>query len=373
MIKYKNYSFIEGKLFLRKINFKNRQQIKGSVIGLLIAAFFFFSTSGCCSNHRPRLRLGAYFGAPLGIAYPNPDNLGKHCYTNMWGESIGLVYTAKGGFIDLGHVRDSADRAAYCSRLAYENLIAGKTEFTFRLMEPSKYFVSIKYPENWDSRIDKEKIAKDISIKIAQYLAYNSMVWHEMITWYGYKYTFLFSEYISSFSWEDIYSDILGIEIAGRALEKDSNDYDSVMTKLIDDEFKRLDVQPVSTAKKAEKKIKGKWYQGTIYPFAKLNKRNFDVGFDDGYVTPWLIPGICDNTEAASIAVPNIDFLSEYGFSIDVKIEPKVRVKQKLLRIVYPDGKGKFIVPSKHFPELMKDIIKKEKLRNGPQVDVPNL
>ncbi len=358
---------------MQKNNIKYKRRNKVCVIGLLVTAFFFLSTSGCCSNRRPRLRLGAYFGAPLGIAYPNPDKLGKHCYNNMWGESIGLVYTAKGGFIDLGHVRDSADRAAYCSRLAYENLINGKTEFTFRLMEPSKYYVEIKYPENWNDRADKEKIAKDISIKVGKYLAYNSMIWHEIVTWYGYRYTILFSEYISSFSWEDMYSDIVGIEIAGRALEDGSDNYDAVITKLIDDELRRLDVQSVSTAKKAEKKIKGKWYKGTIYPFTKLNKRNFDIGYDDGYVTPWLIPGICENAEPVYFAIPNMDFLAEHGFEIDVKIEPKIRVQQKILRIAYPDSKGRFIVPSKHFPGIMEDIIKKEKLRNGPQVDVPNL
>ncbi len=368
-----NCALTERKLSLRKQRVKLNIEYKRYVIGLCVAAFFLFSNSGCCHNGRPRLRLGAYFGAPLGIAYPNPDNLGKHSYTNMWGESIGLLYTCKGGFIDLGHVRDSADRAAYCSRLAYKSIIEGKKEFSFRLMEPSKYSVSIKYPENWDSRNDKEKIARDISINVGKYLAYNSMVWHEMITWYGYRYTIFFSEYISSFSWEDLYSDIVGTEIAGRALEEDANDYDSVMTKLIDAELNRLNVKPVSIARKAEKKVKGKWFDGIIYPFAKLNKRNFDIGIDDGYVTPWLVPGICDNTEPVSYAVPGKDFLSEYGFKIDVKIKPKIMVQHKILKVAYPDGKGKYIVPSEHFPVILKDIIEKEKIRNGPQVDLPNL
>ena len=340
---------------------------------ITIISLLLFSISGCCSDQRPRLRLGAYFGAPLGIEYPDPENLGKHQYTSCWGEKIGLVYTCKGGFIDLGHVRDSADRAAYSSRVAYKNLLEGNKEFSLRLMEPSKFFVNIKYPENWDSYADKEKTAQDISIKVGQYIAYNSMVWHEIITWYGYRYTIFFSEYISSFSWEDIYSDILGAEIVGKALRENSDNYDDVMTRLIYDEIDNLGVQPVSIAKKAEKAIKGKWYHGAIYPFTKLNKRNFDIGIDDGYVSPWLVPGICENAEPVSYAVPNLDFLEDLGFSIEIKIEPKVMVKNKIFKVVFSNGNGKYIIPSEHFPLIIKDIIKKEKERNGPEVDVPNL
>lgn len=375
-MKQKHNGFLGKYLWLQKHRFIFKQVGCNYFIRLsffFIFAVLLFSTSGCVSNGRPRVRLGAYFGAPLGIAYPNPNNLGKHSYSSCWGERIGLLYTSKGGFIDLGHVRDSADRTRYCTQVAYENLISDKTEFSFRLMEPSEYLVKIKYPENWDGQVDKENIAREISIEIGQNLAYDSMIWHEIITWYGYKFTGVFSEYISAFSWEDVYSDIIGIEIAGRALRKDSDKYDSVMTKLIYDELHDLDVQPVSVAKKAEKKVKGKWYKGLIYPFATLKKRNMDIGIDDGYVTPWLVPGVCQNTKPFLVAVPNLDLLQKYGFSIEVMIEPKVRIKKKLLRVAYPDGKGKYIEPAAQFPEFMRDIINNEKKRNGKDVDVPNL
>ena len=376
VLKINIYTFFPTKLWLKKHRYKDIRGSYSYFIRLSILMFivlFFLSTAGCDSNHRPRLRLGAYFGAPFGIAYPNPEKLGKHMYSNCWGESIGLVYTSKGGFIDLGHVRDSADRTAYCSQVTYANLIRGNHEFTYRVMEPSKYCVKITYPENWEQEIDKEKIAKEVSIKVGQYLAYNSMVWHEMITWFGYKYTILFSEYISSFSWEDVYSDIIGVDIAGRALKDESGSYDNLMTKLIYEELKQLDVQQAKTAKKAEKKIKGKWFNGTIYPFTKLKKRNFDTGLDDGYVTPWLVPGICENTEKVSYAVPDSDFLNEYGFSFKVKIEPNISVKKKILKVVYPYKNGEYIIPDEHFSKIMEHIIEKEKAINGPEVNVPNL
>ena len=244
---------------------------------ITIITLIILSNTGCSSYPRPRLRFGAYFGAPVGIAYPDPNKLGKHDYYNWWDEKIGLVYTSKGGFIDIGHLRDSADRTAYCTQTTYQHLLKADKEFSFKLLEPSKYIVTIKYPENWNELPDKEKIAQEVAIAAGQYFTYNAMVWHEIITWYGYKYTGIFSEYISSFSWEDIYSDIIGIDIAGRALKESDDNFDEVMTKLIYDELAYLDAQPASTGKKAEKKIKGKWYNGSIYPFSKLKKRNLDI------------------------------------------------------------------------------------------------
>jgi hypothetical protein len=338
-----------------------------------IIASILVSNVGCGYYPKPRLRLGAYFGAPVGIAYPDPNNLGKHDYYNWWDEKIGLVYTSKGGFIDIGHLRDSADRTAYCTLTTYQHLLKGDTEFSFSLLEPSKYIVTIKYPDYWDKMPDKEKIAQEVAIAAGQYFTYNAMVWHEIITWYGYKYTGIFSEYISSFSWEDIYSDIIGIDIAGRALKQSTDNFDEVMTKLIYDELRYLDAQPVSTAKKAEQKIKGKWYNGSIYPFSKLKKRNLDIGLDDGYVTPWLVPGICRNTKPLPYAVPNLSVPKQYGFSIDVKIEPKIMEEHKLFKAVNPNTDGKYIVPSRDFPKLMKDITKKEIKRNGPLVNMPTL
>ena len=324
-----------------------------------IMASVFVSNAGCRSYPKPRLRLGAYFGAPVGIAYPDPNKLGRHDYYAWWDEKIGLVYTGKGGFIDLGHLRDSADRTAYCTLTTYEHLLKGDKEFSFSLLEPSTYIVTIEYPEYWNSLADKKKIAQEVAIAAGQYFTYHAMVWHEIITWYGYKYTGIFSEYISAFSWEDVYSDVIGIYIAGSALRQSTDNFDEVMTKLIYDEFDYLDAKPVSVAKKAEKKIKGKWYNGTIYPFAKLKKRNLDIGLD-GYVTPWLVPGVCSNKKPLSYPVPTLNIPEQYGFSINVKIKPKIMEEHKLFKAIDPNGDTKYIVPSRDFPKLMKDITKKE-------------
>jgi len=37
--------------------------------------------TGCQLYPKPRFRIGAYFGTPFGISYPDPEHLGKHGYT----------------------------------------------------------------------------------------------------------------------------------------------------------------------------------------------------------------------------------------------------------------------------------------------------
>ncbi|MEL6865514.1 MAG: DUF4056 domain-containing protein, partial [Bacteroidota bacterium] len=45
------------------------------------------------------------------------DNIGPHQYLGSREEQNGIIYTTRGGFIDLGHLRDQADWTAYLSAL----------------------------------------------------------------------------------------------------------------------------------------------------------------------------------------------------------------------------------------------------------------
>jgi hypothetical protein len=329
--------------------------------------------AGCHSSATPRRRLGAYFGAPLGIPFPHHERLGKHGYTNSMSERIGLVYTCRGGFIDMGHLREAADRTAYISKITFENLMKGETTFSFRVLEPSEYFVTISYPDNWEELPDKEVIAMDTAIRLGQYLAYMATIWHEIVTWYGYKCTGVFSEYISSFSWEDTYSNILGTELGARALRTYNDDFDDAMTTLIREELEKLDAQRPGIGMRATRKVEGKWYKGGLYFFVIMQKRNFDVGLDDGVVTPWLVPDICPDCEALPYAVPTTEFLSDYGMSFELQVEPRILESDRLLRTIYPNGEGSRVQPGVHFPVIIKHIRNEAIEKYGAEVDVPKL
>ena len=319
--------------------------------------------SGCHRNPMPRLRMGAFFGSPGGMAFPDPNHLGCHHYDNSVGEKLGMVYTCRGGFIDVGHVREAADRTAYLSAVTFRNLMLDQTTFTFRVIEPSRYWVKLSYPDDWNELPieDREVIARDMSILLGQYFARTSLVWHEILTWYGFSSTGVFPENISAFSWEDMYSDLLGTRLAVQALRDTEQMYDDAMTRLINEGLQDLDVQPPEIARRAAKQIEGKWFSGGYYFFVNMKKRNFDAGFTDGQITPFLVPGICPDAEPQSCPIPNLEFLSQYGFGMEMEIEPREMQRNRIYHDLQIEHINSRIRPTTHFPKILERIRNHEK------------
>jgi hypothetical protein len=305
------------------------------------------------------MRMGAFFGSPGGMPFPDPNDLGRHNYASASGEKLGMVYTCRGGFIDVGHVREAADRTAYLTSITFKNLMLGRSQFTFQVVEPSRYTVHLSYPENWEElpMAERKAVARELSVLLGQYFARTSLVWHEIVTWYGFSSTWIFSENISAFSWEDMYSDLLGTRLAVRALLDEQRSYNDAMTVLIDEALLELDVQPPDVARKAVNAIYGKWYRGGYYFFVEMIERSFDAGLDDGWITPWLVEGICPDAQPQSFLVPNLDFLDEYGFQVELEMESRVLEKYRIYRDLQLDH-SLLIRPEVHFPELLEQIKK---------------
>jgi hypothetical protein len=302
----------------------------------------------------PRMRVGAFFGSPGGMNFPDPERLGNHNYNSPLGERNGLVYTCNGGFIDIGHLREAADRTAFLADLVFDKLAAGKTEFSFRVIEPSWYHVTVSYPPGWEDMPEEKRVdmAGEVSILLGQYLAHKSLVWHEIITWYGFSSTGIFSEKISSFSFEDTYSDATGVYLAGLAL-RDRRPYDKVMTLLIDERLKELGVKSPAITRQAVSRISGEWYSGELYIFTRMKEPNFDVGLEGGLVTPYLVADICPDAVPTPCPVPSLDSLSQFGFAIDLEIEPYIWEKRAIYHSIQLKQN---IRPEAHFPELIAFI-----------------
>ncbi|MHC5060873.1 MAG: DUF4056 domain-containing protein [Planctomycetota bacterium] len=326
------------------------------LVCVVVPAVFLFG--GCRSGTEPRLRIGAFFGSPTGMSFPEPNHLGNHNFAMGIGEKNGMVYTCKAGFIDIGHVREAADRTRYLVGLTYQNLMRGKTEFSFTVIEPSRYLVKLEYPQSWADLATEQKadIAKETSITLGQYFAHTSMIWHEILTWYGFSSLGIFPENISSFSCEDSYSDVLGTDLAVRALRENELPFDDAITELIYEQLEALDVQPAGVARRTAKQIQGKWFTGGLYFMVKIKKRNFDVGFDDGRVTPILVPGVCADTEPKLWPVPNIDSIGRDGFKMTLEIEPRTIQQGSIYHAIDLDRTAGHIQPRVHFPEIIKLI-----------------
>jgi hypothetical protein len=343
-----------------------------SIISLfMIAALLMLA--GCPNPKQPRLRISSYFGSIGSMQFTDPAQMGSHSYNNSWEEKNGMLYTCRAGFIDVGHLREGADRTYYAYQLVQQAIMDDETSVTFSLIEPSEYHLTITYPSDWRqmSRGERQMSARRIALKLGPYIAHRSMIWHEMITWYGFSSVGLFSEYISAFSWEDPYSDALGIHLASRAIRK-NRPFDQAMTSLIAAALKELEVQSPLVTMQAFKKVEGQWFEGGLYFFVKMNKRNFDVGFENGWIVPWLVPQICPQAVPEPCPVPKLTQTDLEGFVFDLQLDPRIMEKGKIYADLELDG-HEMIRPAEHFPILMDKIKDQAIAQYGNEVDLPVL
>jgi len=344
---------------------------------LFVICLFFI---GGCSNHRPysdaearlgrsfkmkpRPRIGSYPASTLGTIFHTNGGLGKHGYFWSLDEKKGMVYACRAGHVDLAHLRKCVDWTAYLSAQMYRNLMKNKPDLNFRMLEATRYYVYMHYPDGWYrmEREQKEKIAYEVAIELGQYFTYTATTWHEILTWYGYKCTGLYSEFPSAFSWEDVYSNLLGTRIGAMALYDTSSTYDKAVTRVLEEEMFKLGIQSSGTARQAAEMMRGKWFEGDYLFFVELNGKNLDIGLGDGYVTPWTVKGIgqCEDESIVSLPVPKLESLAGYGFTMEFEIEPREWETGKILRVVYPDKsrKPRRLEPQKHFPIIMEHIKK---------------
>jgi hypothetical protein len=359
------------------------KRIMDRYVGVILPVFWagLFTLSVCfaagCSrseselntfDNKPRLRKGQYFGSVIPPNYLDADELGVHNIS----EKNGFVYCSKGGFIDTDHLRKSADWTKCLADKAYDHIMNGDREFIFKLREPSRYYVKLEYPACWQELDERcrEDIARDVSIDLGQYFAHTACVWHEILTWFGYTWTEIGSEYMSAFSWDDIYSNLLGSRIGAAAMRNVEYEFNLAVTAELEYELQRLNVQPSAVGRKAKKEIHGDWYTGGYYFFLDTKKRHLDVGLD-GYVSPWIVPGICDEKTVVSYRVPDVRFVEKYGFSIELEIEPRERIRGKIFDVIYADGGGKRLKPEVHFGPIMNHISREAEDRYGFDVSLP--
>jgi len=330
----------------------------------------------------PRARLSCYATSTVGTVFADPKRLGTHSYKSGWSsEKNGILYACKGGHIDIAHLRKAADWTAYLAEKSRGHLNKNSSKFSFKLYEPSRYHVQITYPGNWEDVSDEEKevIIREISIGLGQYFAFVGCTWHEILTWFGYRSMGLYPEFPSAFSWEDTFSNLLGTHIAVKALMDTDRKYDRAMTAAIKDELDKLDIQPKRTAIRAAEKVRGQWFSGDFLFLVDVSGRNFDIGLDDGFVTPWLVPSldVCPGAQPESYPAPTLDFLADFGFSVKLEIEPKEREKRKILKIVYPKAVtgSRRIEPAIHFAPIMEHIRRAAEQKYGrdigPKATIP--
>lgn len=258
-------------------------------------------------------------------------NLGRHYFLGNPEEGNGIIYTYRGGFIDMGHLRDQADWTAYLFALIIKNKSVG-------------YIYQPLGHEGGEKEL-KINVPRDISdsdaMLLAGKIAYDLSVWHEIATWYGASYIPMVPERYSSFSVEDAYSNLLGVIIGIEAL-KSNLPFEEAMTQLINSKLTELkSVQTEAETYSAMEAVRNIWWTRDKHlPNSKvLIERQMDVY---SRIEPMLIPSSeSDSLNACILEVPGKSsdgaYLTDY-YQLSFKLNYKFRVKK-----MFPDESGRTI------------------------------
>jgi hypothetical protein len=192
-----------------------------------------------------------------------------------------IIYTInprRGVFIDVAHVRDSADNAMFLfshirPRLGEHWTLQLGPELADRRIE----FFATTLPDSLSDRYT-------LAAQLAAYLSFQLAAWHEIAQWHGYHSVPGFSEEISAFSPEDLYSNVLGarlgliIELQGEAGSK--HRFSDAVTRMLPQALQALESVSLDETRQMFDRIDGCWWNSAARVPDKflVLYRNYDVG-----------------------------------------------------------------------------------------------
>ncbi len=289
-------------------------------------------------------------------------------------EGNGLAYACSGGFIDIAHVRDYADTALYTITTLARNLETGGT---FPLPdEGAKVRIALK---PFDAKTVAQYGRWSLAIPLGQWLSFQSSLWHEIATWFGWSTFALFPEKVSAFSPDDLYSNILGGRVAAAVISqrgsRDEFAYNRNVDQWLDRTLAYLATVPAGAAEEAMRVVDGYWWDSKkrIPDVSLVLRRSFEYG---DVIHPWLIPparfgprlrSACgSNPRPQPIENPSslsgIDFAS-YA-SLVIELPDDLMAQEPFV------GLGRHIT-QKDFPKIVEFIRAQNREMFGPLADRP--
>jgi hypothetical protein len=303
-------------------------------------------------NAPPRIiRTCCSFGADIGVVgipfyrlteSTSIEKLGEHCYLGNKNEGNGILYTQRGGFIDIGHLRDQADWTAYLHRLISLNK---GNEINLKLgKEGGDKRLIVQVPVDMDNTD---------AILLAGRITYDLSVWHELATWFGVSSVPFVPERYSAFSIEDDYSNLLGISLGMKALGSELP-FEQAMTQLVQQTLDSLGV--VATEQEtidAMEMVRNQWWSGEYrYPSRKILIER-DVTPYTCY-KPMLVPQLSHGVEPHELSLPVVDNnqrpLTDF-YTLILRLNHKFPVKN-----MFPDRKNRIITQDDFYVLIQRAI-----------------
>ncbi|MCL1058449.1 DUF4056 domain-containing protein [Shewanella gelidimarina] len=257
----------------------------------------------CCAfGNAQKVKVGS-MSVPF-FRYANTlavDNVGPHAYEagsfsfqkdapngSRGTENNGQIYTLQGGFIDLAHVRDTADNAIALfyriyPKLGQAQVIQLPEEIGPRSIEIDEFDTShLTAKQRWE-------VAATISVRLAYFMAEA----HEVAQWHGYRSWAPWSEAVSAYSPEDLYSNMLGAKIAlaliNNNLAMNKTLYNQHMTQWLSATLDWLEPVSMAQTNALFDVIDGHWWDSNQALPSKfmLLKRHYELGDQQ---SPYLVP-----------------------------------------------------------------------------------
>jgi hypothetical protein len=277
---------------------------------------------------------------------------GPHHYLGDADERNGIIYTRRGGFIDMGHLRDQIDWMAYLYNQMRKSRHEGLLSLELGREGGEKTLHANLIDELTDSDL----------VKLSGKIAYDLSVWHEIATWFGASTIPLIPEKYSSFSVEDAYSNLLGVTIGIKAIESELP-YEEAVTSIITQTLQELNVvENESETLLAMENVRNVWWtREKRLPSGKvLLQRQLNVY---PCLSPWLVPGWAESDEEPlELSVPEYtekgSLLNTY-YTLNFKLNYKFPFKR-----MFP-GRKERLITQNDFGNLLVEIASELKKTNS--------
>ncbi|MFA9477562.1 DUF4056 domain-containing protein [Phycisphaerales bacterium AB-hyl4] len=336
-------------------------------IGLIICA-----STGCGGPQTPPMRMGTLpYPSPF-YTTADPEDLGGHRYGGLSFNEAGrgLIYSERGGFIDLAHIRIIADWTWFYYQRLHDAIENETQQVTLPMNKGSRLDVMFHYPDDWGQLAcdEQAELTHKLALRISKELAWILGAWHEIATWFGYSRFVIGSEAASAFTHDDTFSHLVALRAVGRAINDDERSYNEAMTIAIEHEMEYWQAVSPEQTQAAVEEVRGRWWER-----GGVKRRYLVLSLNGEPQRPWLIPDEPGEPGrlGESYMVPRLDAIDEgrYCGFYTVQIRPFILEASQIRRAAGIESGP--VKPFEHFPDIMEAIRKELIERYGPDADQP--
>lgn len=295
------------------------------------------------------------------------------------GEANGLMYTCNAGFIDTAHVRETVDWTAYFISQLDRHLEEG-AEIDLTSEGADRRLVIHPVPAELIERYGRDEVI----VALAQWVAYQGSVWHEIAQWYGWSLVTMYPETLSGFSPEDPISNAIGVKLlSGIDVEQclaSEKTYNAHVDQLIRKGLAELNPVSAEVGEQVVQAADQVWWDSAakLPENALVRRRYLDIDTD---LEAWLLPdrlaspelraelaAQCgENPQPARIHIP--DSLGGVPFEqlVSLEITPTGQTAEQ------PIFRGMtFPITQADFPRLMEDVTASTLALFGSRANLPD-